>query len=176
MKKIILWANLLFLFACSSGDYRNQIADNVDLNSFMTKWYVIAHIPTFIEDTAFNAIETYSQNSDGTIHVEFTFNDKSSEGEFKRYTQKGWVVDQKSKAHWKVSPFWPLKFDYLIHYISQDGQFTMIGVPDHSYLWLMSKTPSMAADERDEMEEMAEELGYDLSKLRDIPQKEASVK
>tara|TARA_R100000656_G_C3947603_1_gene127812 strand:+ start:566 stop:1096 length:531 start_codon:yes stop_codon:yes gene_type:complete len=176
MKKIILWTSLLFLCACSSADFRDQTAENVDLKSFMSKWYVIAHIPTFIEDQAFNAVETYSLNSDGTIHVEFTFNDESTDGELKRYTQKGWVIDQKTKAHWKVRPFWPLKFDYLIHYLSDDGQYTMIGVPDHTYLWLMSKSPTMAADERDDMEEMAEELGYDLSKLRNIPQKEASAK
>ena len=32
---------------------------HVDLNRFMGDWYAIAHIPTFIERDAYNAVESY---------------------------------------------------------------------------------------------------------------------
>lgn len=33
--------------------------DHVDLSRFMGDWYVIAHIPTFLEKEAHNAVESY---------------------------------------------------------------------------------------------------------------------
>ena len=39
----------------------------VDLDRFMGDWYVIANIPTAIETEAYNAIESYRLDDDGTI-------------------------------------------------------------------------------------------------------------
>lgn len=175
MKKLSLLAGLLFILGCSTTFYREQTAEKVSIPKFMGRWYVIAHIPTFIETDAFNALETYTLKKDGEIAVDFRFNEKNFDGELKVYSQRAWVFDQETKAHWKVRPFWPLKLDYLIHYVSADYGVTMIGVPDHDYLWIMSKRPSIADDERIMMEEIAEELGYDLSLLREIPHNETSV-
>ena len=48
-------------------------ADNVQIERFMGPWYVISHIPTFIERKSYNAVETYSMNEDGQIDVTFTY-------------------------------------------------------------------------------------------------------
>ena len=48
--------------------------EKVDLNRFMGDWYVIANIPTFIEKDAYNAIETYRLEDDGTVATTFRFN------------------------------------------------------------------------------------------------------
>jgi apolipoprotein D and lipocalin family protein len=58
--------------------------DYVDLNRFMGEWYVIASIPTFIEKNAFNAIESYQLESDGTVATTFRFNKGSLDGPLKR--------------------------------------------------------------------------------------------
>lgn len=54
--------------------------DNVDLNRFMGDWYVIASIPTFIEKDAFNAVESYRLDDDGTVATKFKFNKGSFDG------------------------------------------------------------------------------------------------
>ncbi len=171
MKKLIVLCSLFSFSACSTTYYRDETAETVDMNRFMGKWYVIAHIPTFLEKGAFNATETYSLKKNGKIDIDFRFNKDGFDGELKKVPQTGWVFDEKTKAHWKVRPFWPLKFDYLVHYVSDNHDVTMIGVPKHNYLWFMSKTPELDSVERAKMEEMAEALGYDLNELIEIPQK-----
>ena len=47
----------------------------IDLPRFMGDWYVIAHIPSRPERNAYNAIETYALQADGTIQTTFRRND-----------------------------------------------------------------------------------------------------
>ncbi|MDH3882803.1 MAG: lipocalin family protein, partial [Desulfobacterales bacterium] len=68
--------------------------DKVDLNRFMGDWYVIASIPTFIEKDAFNAIESYRLDDDGTVATTFKFNKGSFDGPLKKYHARGYVRDK----------------------------------------------------------------------------------
>ena len=64
----------LFLTGCTTALPPLKTVENVDLPRFMGPWYVIACIPTFIETEAYNAIEEYRLQPDGTIQTIFTFN------------------------------------------------------------------------------------------------------
>ena len=48
------------------------VVDYVDLDRFMGDWYVIANIPTFLEKDAYNPLENYKLENDGTISTTFT--------------------------------------------------------------------------------------------------------
>ena len=72
-----------FISGCSMNSVNLKTVDQVNINEFMGSWYVIAHIPTFIEKEAHNAIESYELNNDGTIATTFTFNKGSLEGQKK---------------------------------------------------------------------------------------------
>ena len=69
---LLLLASVILLTSCG-GQYSQpiQTVKHVDLDRFMGDWYVIANIPTFIETDAYNAIETYQLNNDGTIATTF---------------------------------------------------------------------------------------------------------
>jgi len=71
MKKLIVLCSLISFSACSTTYYRDETAETVDMNRFMGKWYVIAHIPTFLEKGAYNATETYSLKKNGKIDIEY---------------------------------------------------------------------------------------------------------
>jgi len=58
-----------------------ETVDYVDLQRFMGDWYVIANIPTFLEKNAYNPIESYALDTDGSIATTFSFNADSLEGE-----------------------------------------------------------------------------------------------
>ena len=70
-------SRLLFLGLLSAGfsscstpaklPPQQAMARHVDLKKFMGDWYVIAHIPTFIEKDAYRAVENYRLSADGTI-------------------------------------------------------------------------------------------------------------
>ena len=143
----------------------------VDLNRFMGDWYVIANIPTFIEKNAFNAIESYRLNKDGSVATTFKFNKGSSDGLLKEYHPRGFVQDDASNAVWGMQFIWPFKTEYRIIYLNKDYSTTVIGRTKRDYVWIMSRDPSIPDDEYALILEFLKEQGYDLENLQKVPQK-----
>jgi len=148
-----------------------RLAPKVDLERFMGDWYVIANIPTFIEKGAHNAVESYRLDADGfTIPTTFTFRAGGFDGEEKRYTPKGTVIDRASNAVWGMQFVWPLKADYRIVYVADDYSTTIIGREKRDYAWIMARKPALPEAEYRRLAGMLAEQGYDISKLRKVPQ------
>lgn len=141
----------------------------VDLARFMGDWYVIAHIPTFIEKQAFNATESYELNEDGTIATTFTFNHGGLDGPEKRYTPKGFVRDKTSNAVWGMRFVWPFKAEYRIVYLNEDYTHTVIGRTKRDYVWIMARTPEIPREDYDAILSFLGQEGYDMSRVRRIP-------
>lgn len=145
MKKLFVVTILILNFlGCSSMNYTKTVS-SVDMEKFMGKWYVIGGRFTYFEKGAHNAIEKYVWNEkENRIDISFTFNADSFDGKVKSIPQKGWIHNAKTNAHWKVSPFWPLKFDYLVIALAEDYSWTAIGVPNGNYLWIMAKDKNLS--------------------------------
>ena len=62
------------MFGCMNKTTPIKTHPNVDIKKFMGPWYVIAHIPTFIEKEAYNAVESYELYKNGNIQTTFNFN------------------------------------------------------------------------------------------------------
>lgn len=143
----------------------------VDLAKFMGDWYVIANIPTFIEEGAHNAVESYRLQPDGTIATTFTFHEGSFDGPLKRYEPTGFVLDRNSNAVWGMRFVWPIKADYRIAYLSPDYRQTVIAREARDYVWIMAREPSIPeADYRALLDFIAAQ-GYDPAKVRRVPQR-----
>ena len=148
-----------------------QTVSYVDLDRFMGDWYVIANIPTILERDAYNAIETYEQNSDGTIATTFRFRKGGFDGKPKEYSPRAWVLDTESNAVWGMQFIWPIKADYRIVYLDEDYSQTVIARNKLDYVWLMSRTPNIDEAEYAKLSELIGSIGYDISKLQRVPQK-----
>jgi len=144
--------------------------ERVDLPRFMGDWYVIANIPTFIEKGAHNAVESYRLDDDGSIATTFTFRAGSFDGEMKRYTPRGFVVDRESNAHWGMQFVWPVKADYRIVYLAPDYSQTVIGRKQRDYVWIMARTPAITDADYQRLVAVVASLGYDATQLRRVPQ------
>ncbi len=147
------------------------ITRHVDLERFMGDWYVIGNIPVFLEKDAYNAKESYELAADGTIPTTFTFNKGSFDGPLKTMHPKGFVENRETNAEWKMQFLWPFKADYLITYLSDDYQTTIIGVPNRKYAWIMARTKTLPDAEYNLLVNELERQGHDLSKLRKVPQR-----
>jgi apolipoprotein D and lipocalin family protein len=142
----------------------------VDLQRFMGDWYVIACIPTAIETEAFNAVESYSLQKDGTIDTVFTFRKGSFDGPAKRYNPKGFVEAGTGNALWGMQFIWPIKAEYRIAYLDDMYEKTVIARNARDYVWIMARKPKLRAAEYQELENFVGELGYDVTKIRKVPQ------
>lgn len=145
-------------------------APQVDLQRFMGDWYVIGNIPTRPERNAFNAVESYSLNPDGSIATRFRYREGAFDGELKTMNPVGTVVPGTNNAVWGMQFIWPIKAEYVIVYLDADYQQTIVGRSKRDYVWLMSRTPKMSDADYNKATARIAALGYDLSKLRRVPQ------
>lgn len=159
---------VLPLYACSHHAPMATV-DYVDIDRFMGDWYVVANIPTFLEEGAHNAVESYKQNDDGSIATTFTFLDGGFDGELKEYHPTGYIKDTKTNALWGMQFIWPIKADYRIVYLDEDYTKTVIGREARDYAWVMARKPELTQQEYEDIIEFVSSIGYDVSKMNRVP-------
>ena len=160
----------LVLSACASTPPTIPPVANVDLQRFMGDWYVIAHIPSFPEREAWNAVESYRLDDEGRIRTTFRFRKGSFDAPLKTMEPVGRVVPGTNNAVWDMQFMWPIQAEYVIVDLSADYSQTVIGRSKRDYLWIMARTPSIGEAAYAALVEKAKALGYDIGKLRKVPQ------
>ena len=157
------------LAGCAGRGEPLETVSYVDLERFMGDWYVIAHIPTFIEDEAHNAVESYELSGD-RIDTTFTFRNKRFDGPKKRYEPNAVVRDTQSNAVWGMQFVWPFRSDFRIVHLAEDYATTIIGRNARDYVWIMAREPEISDEKYDELVQAVSDMGYDLSEVRRVPQ------
>jgi apolipoprotein D and lipocalin family protein len=160
----------MLLASCSSNEPLPTV-DYVDLERFSGDWYVIANIPTSIETDAFNAIESYSVDEDGSIDTRFTFRKGGFDGKRKEYNPRGFIRNEKTNAEWGMQFIWPIKADYRVIYLDDDYETTVIGRNKRDYVWVMARKPAIPEDKYNAIMKLIEDAGYDMANIREVPQK-----
>ena len=159
------------LGGCGSREPLRAIDQRVDLNRFMGSWYVVSSIPIFLERGAHNGVESYKLNQAGEIETTYSFRKDSFDGPVKSFHPTGFVHNRETNAEWRMQFIWPIKAPYLIIYLDPAYQRTIIGVPDRSYVWIMSRTPEIPVGEYAELVTYLKSVGYDTSKIVPVPQR-----
>ena len=160
----------MLLTACVATLPPLKTVDHVDIQRFMGHWYVIACIPTSFEVGAYNAIESYRLDADGTIATTFTFRKEAFDGPLKTYNPRGFIVDTTTNATWKMRFIWPFKAEYLITYLTDDYSQTVVARNKRDYVWIMARKPEIPETDYARIVEMLAAQGYDTSKLIKVPQ------
>ena len=159
---------LAALLGCSSSDPLPTV-DRVDLPQFMGDWYVVGHIPASVEEDAYNAVETYEIAEDGRIATTYVFRKGGFEGELEELTPVATVKDRETNATWGMQFVWPFKAEYLITYLDDDYQSTIIGRTKRDYVWLMTREPDVDDASYQALVDEAARHGYDPSLIRRVP-------
>jgi apolipoprotein D and lipocalin family protein len=150
---------------------QQAITKSIKLNKFMGDWYVIAHIPTFIEKEAYNAVEKYELQKDGSINTTFFFNKGDFDGPLKTYKPRGFVYNKKTNTEWRMQFLWPFKSAYLVTHLDDKYQNTIIGVPNRRHVWIMARTKTIPEKTYNELVAILKNSGHHISKLRKVPQR-----
>jgi len=163
------WTLGMLVSGCGPSLPPLKTVDRVDIPRFMGDWYVIANIPTWIEEGAYNAVESYRLDADGTIATTFTFRKDGFDGPLKTYTPRGYILDPASNAVWGMQFIWPIKAEYLVIYLDEGYSQTVIGRSKRDYVWIMARTPEMSEADFRRISDWLATVGYDTSRLRRIP-------
>lgn len=163
----------------------------LDIQQFMGRWFVLASIPTYFEIGSSNGIENYTWNeAQKAVDIRFEYVPQgATSGTYQE--MRGRIVNDPVQTEWAISPkligfHVPLGISYLVLHLAPDQSYTMVGVPDRKYLWIMtrrkpSKSDSAALEDAtvnevlppddekiilEEASRKAELLGYDKSKIQ----------
>ena len=167
----ILAAAVAVLTGCASaGAPTVPTASRVDLPRFMGDWYVIANIPSPVERDAYAAVESYALRPDGRIQTTFRYRKGGFDKPVRTMRPVGTVVPGTGNAVWGMQFVWPIKAEYVIGWIAPDYSQTLIVRSDRDYAWLMARTPTLPEADVQAGIERLRAMGYDVSKLRRVPQ------
>ncbi|MFO0692103.1 MAG: lipocalin family protein [Polyangiales bacterium] len=171
--RVALFVGLALLAGCAR-EAPLRTVPSLDLARYAGDWYVIAHLPAKNERNAYDAIEHYDVEGE-RIRIRYTFREGSHEGERQELHMRGWVHDERTRAEWRVRPFWPLALAYVVVALDPDYQTTVVAHPSRKYAWIMARTPTLAPDALEPLVETLREQGFDTTRLRYVPQRSPAV-
>ncbi len=136
-----------------------------DLNRYLGKWYEIARLDHSFEEGLDNVTAVYSLRDDGGVNVVnrgFLSKDKV----YQEALGRAYFVSDSDEGYLKVSFFRPFYASYVIFELDQDGyQYAFVSGPDTSFLWLLSRTPTVDQALVDHFIATSARLGFDTGKL-----------
>jgi apolipoprotein D and lipocalin family protein len=142
-----------------------SVVPYVDLTRYTGTWYEIARYPHRFQEGCMGSKATYTLRDDGNISVLNECYDKTFDGKIRSAKGKAWVVDKETNAKLKVSFFWPFSGHYWIVDLGENYEYAVVGHPDRTYLWILSRTPEMEDQLYNKITEKLRQQSYDTSRL-----------
>ena len=165
MMKKLLFLTMLLLAGCVGRPDNIVPVSNFDTSKYLGKWYEIARLDHSFERGLSHVTADYSLRQDGGLKV-LNRGYRDADAKWKDAEGKAYFVDKKDVGYLKVSFFGPFYGSYIIFDLDQqDYSYSLISGPDKSYLWLLSRTPTMDPALQQRLIEKARGLGFDTSKL-----------
>jgi len=150
-----------FIILAAFTPIPNKTVDKVDLNKFSGKWYSLYSIPTLFDKGSRETTTYYTFNKDGYYNVVTTYK-KDDKPELKSVTSKIFPVEG---GQMKAQFIWPIKVDYWVIDLADDYSYVVVGHPDHRFLFIMSRKPSIPPKLYDELVAKCKAMGYPVEKL-----------
>ncbi len=149
--------------------FAHKVVENLDLEKFMGKWYVISLIPNYFEKGAENAYDYYELNDNGTIDITYQ---ATRNGKIKTLRQRG-IVSSESNARWKVKflkPFIPFfKAPYEVILVDSNYTYMAVGYPNNDYGWIMARDTVIQDDLYNEIiEKLDKDFNYSKGSFQKV--------
>lgn len=135
-----------------------------DSARYLGTWYEIARLDHGFEQGLSRVTAVYSLREDGGIKV-VNRGYKDADAVWKEALGRAYFVQRPDLGYLKVSFFGPFYGAYIVFDLDQDYRSSMVSGPDTSYLWLLSRTPTMDAATKKRLVAKAQALGFDTSRL-----------
>ena len=153
----------------SGGDQFLPTVTDVSLQEYVGQWYAVTALPQFFTRRCVAQEAIYKLNSANEIGVRNVCIRKNGKRKdikgFARVTSTPGVLALKFTSGF--AGLFGAKGDYNIIALDEDYRYALIGGADRKSLWLLSRTQEVSDAVYDEYVGIAEELGFDVSKLVD---------
>ncbi len=162
-----------------------QAVESVNLTRYLGRWYQIAHYPNkFQAKCLSDTTADYRLLEQGQIEV--VNRCKTASGAIEEAVGAARLAQPRvlgipvgevaSTAKLQVrfapallgwvpgiwAPYWVIQ-------LAPDYRYAVVSEPDRDYLWILSRTPTLAADDRAAINSLLQQQGFDLARLQEDP-------
>ena len=167
---VLLTAVLLRAAPARAGEPPLRTSLQLDLERYMGRWWVIAHVPYFAERGKVAAADVYTLRPDGRITNTYVYRKAFGEPE-KAMHGVARVVPGTGNAQWRISFFGGLvRADYLVLEVAPDYSWALIGHPKRKLAWVFSREPRMDDATLAGLTARFAGYGYDTRTIVRVPQ------
>lgn len=172
MRLLFFIFSMLSLLACTSVPDGVKPVTGFDAQRYLGTWYEIARFDHSFERDLSKVTATYSERSDGGIRV-LNKGYNSESGEWEEAEGKAYFVDDEQTGHLKVSFFGPFYASYVIAELDKEHySYSLVTGPDKSYLWILSRTPTLPDNVVEKLVDKAKSLGFSTEQFIWVEQRD----
>lgn len=172
LRHIVLLGMAVLATACTGLPKGIEPVENFQLDRYLGTWYEIARLDHRFERGLQQVSATYSLRDDGSVKV----------------LNKGWDVEEQAwsaaegrasfvenpdTGYLKVSFFGPFYGTYAVFELDEDYEQAYITGNDRSYLWFLSRTPTVDEASMQRFRDAVTARGFDLDELIIVDQNAA---
>jgi apolipoprotein D and lipocalin family protein len=162
---------LALVLGCSARLPPPPTVASVDLGRYSGRWYEVARLPAVFQRACVRSWADYTPRHPGLLGVINTC--ETANGERRSIHGEARVVDAASNARFLVTfDTWfawllprPAEGNYWILALGPDYDAALVGTPDRRYLWLLARSPALAAGREHDLVGQAQRLGFDTRRL-----------
>ena len=158
-----LWITFLLSGCTTLPDGVEPVA-NFDLDGYLGKWYEIARLDHPFERGLEQVTAEYSLREDGRIAV-VNRGYSTKDQRWQEIEGKALPARSADQGFLKVSFFGPFFSSYCIFELGLEGDYAFISGANDSYLWLLSRRPTVSRVVWERFERRSRELGFDTAEL-----------
>ncbi|HDR2627729.1 lipocalin family protein [Enterobacter cancerogenus] len=140
------------------------VVSNFDAQRFLGTWYEIARLDHRFERGLEKVTAHYSSMDDSGIQVV----NRGYNPDRKMWQQsvgKAYFTGDPHRAAMKISFIGPFYGGYNVIALDREYRHALICGPDRSYLWILSRTPTLSPEMKQQMLDVATRQGFDVTKL-----------
>jgi len=135
----------------------------IDPNRYLGRWYEIARIPNKLQENCQGATSDWTKGDNGQYNVIQTCHMGSPGGPAKVWKGSGRMI---APAKIRIGFFFgAVQKDYWVMDRSEDYSWSIMGMADPRYVWIMSRRPVLNPAQKAALVAHAQALGYDTAHL-----------
>ena len=140
------------------------VVSNFDAQHFLGTWYEIARLDHRFERGLEKVTAHSSSMDDSGIQVVNRGYNPDREM-WQQSVGKAYFTGDPHRAAMKISFIGPFYGGYNVIALDREYRHALICGPDRSYLWILSRTPTLSPEMKQQMLDVATRQGFDVTKL-----------
>jgi apolipoprotein D and lipocalin family protein len=158
--KYVALVLVCFLIGCVSIPDDIKPVENFDADRYLGQWFEVARLDHSFERGLQQVTADYTMREGGGIKVvNRGFN--VDEQQWQEAEGKAFFVGEEDTAHLKVSFFGPFYGSYIVFELDQNYQYAFVTSSSKSYLWLLSRSPTIDEELKTHFIKTVKKLGFD---------------